>query len=226
MRIIALPLPNQRVFLHCYPSEYLAKKVTIHDKIINRIYKYWDSWSASKSYTKQKVVSLGNRILHATPYEENFLRAIAPVKKLNDTELHQTLYIEHPPNLESSTILAELNRSKQLQKTHTNYLIGNIIGLPLTIPFILIPLIPNIPGFYLCYRAYCNFRAIQGSIQLARVMSIENIQMQESEKLEKALKLFTNGDATPLNALIGHPDFVDRYKRAVAQEQRKSKIIK
>ncbi|KAJ3479725.1 hypothetical protein NLG97_g8248 [Lecanicillium saksenae] len=36
------------------------------------------------------------------------------------------------------------------------------VGMPITLPFALVPVIPNLPFFYLVYRAFSNWRAIAG----------------------------------------------------------------
>ncbi|EPX73036.1 uncharacterized protein SOCG_00793 [Schizosaccharomyces octosporus yFS286] len=223
MRIIALPLPKQRVFLHCYPSELLLKKVTVHDRILNRIYNTWDAWSKSKSFIKQKTVSFGNSVLHRVPHEESFLRSVSTAKKLNDKEFYSTIVIERPDSLEPSEILQELIRLQEMKQLHRKNFIANIIGLPLTIPFILIPIIPNVPGFYLCYRAYCNFRALMGTSQITRLLQSKDLKIQSNEKLELAYRSYLNGDHHKLNEAVGHQEFSDRYERAFKQECNSSK---
>ncbi|ODV58933.1 Mrx19p ASCRUDRAFT_9706 [Ascoidea rubescens DSM 1968] len=59
--------------------------------------------------------------------------------------------------------------SKKLEKIsinstnyHTKQLIYCLVGIPLTLPIAVVPLIPNFPGFYLCYRAYCHVKALVG----------------------------------------------------------------
>ncbi|KAI5953154.1 hypothetical protein KGF54_002525 [Candida jiufengensis] len=36
------------------------------------------------------------------------------------------------------------------------------IAIPLCLPFALIPIVPNVPGFYFTYRLYCNYKALLG----------------------------------------------------------------
>ncbi|VVT50330.1 uncharacterized protein SAPINGB_P002709 [Magnusiomyces paraingens] len=37
---------------------------------------------------------------------------------------------------------------------------------PLTLPIAMLPVIPNVPGIYLMYRAWCNFKALEGARHL------------------------------------------------------------
>lgn len=45
---------------------------------------------------------------------------------------------------------------------HVKQLVLCVLGLPLTIPLIALPVVPNIPGFYLCYRIYCHLKVLAG----------------------------------------------------------------
>ncbi|AET41344.1 Mrx19p Ecym_8048 [Eremothecium cymbalariae DBVPG len=55
---------------------------------------------------------------------------------------------------------------KEGQSYHLKYLFYCLLALPLTIPIALVPLLPNVPGFYLLYRAYCNYKAYVGAKHL------------------------------------------------------------
>ncbi|GMM35620.1 Mrx19 protein [Saccharomycopsis crataegensis] len=56
-------------------------------------------------------------------------------------------------------------------KHHMRSMIYCILGLPLTIPFVILPVIPNIPGFYLCYRIYCHWKVMSGLKHLNYLMN-------------------------------------------------------
>lgn len=49
---------------------------------------------------------------------------------------------------------------KEQYDIHKKGILKDLLLLPLTIPFAIIPLIPNIPGFYLLYRVYCHIKVI------------------------------------------------------------------
>ena len=34
--------------------------------------------------------------------------------------------------------------------------------IPISLPFALVPIVPNVPGFYIAYRLYCNVKALLG----------------------------------------------------------------
>lgn len=47
--------------------------------------------------------------------------------------------------------------------------------IPFTAPVALLPVIPNIPGIYLAYRAWCNFKALQGAKHLQYLTNEDKI---------------------------------------------------
>ena len=46
---------------------------------------------------------------------------------------------------------------------HKSLLIRSLILLPLTLPVAALPIIPNLPGFYVAFRAYSHWKALQGA---------------------------------------------------------------
>lgn len=113
-------------------------------------------------------------------------------------------------------------------KYHFRECIKCIIGLPFTIPLILIPIIPNVPGFYLLYRAYCNIKAYFGAKHLQKLIKDDLL----------AYKGISNGDVIPmdksqkgneisseqLNVIVNKLDIVELkpvLERALNQEKRK-----
>lgn len=65
------------------------------------------------------------------------------------------------------SILSSLHlMTKEGLSVHRRNMIRDLLLLPLTFPIVMVPLIPNIPGFYLAYRVYCNFKAYLGAKHL------------------------------------------------------------
>jgi hypothetical protein len=55
---------------------------------------------------------------------------------------------------------------------HKKYLVGSVTLLPLTSAFMVLPL-PNIPFFWVLFRTYSHWRALQGSEKLLKLISNE-----------------------------------------------------
>ncbi|KAI9811119.1 MAG: hypothetical protein M1826_003314 [Phylliscum demangeonii] len=71
------------------------------------------------------------------------------------------------------------------QSLHTRRLWWSLIGLPLTLPFVAIPIMPNIPGFYLAYRAWSHRQALVGSKHLEYLVKNELIRPSPSPILDR-----------------------------------------
>lgn len=181
----------------------------------------WEKLNTSpKSYNK-KIVSWVNMLLMNTPWTENSLKTIPGenyiLKRVskkdkggNEEESKLTLkeYLSSDVPLQSRplnvyfpgkllskhTVVSEL---QSLYKNgidyHKKHTILCLLGIPLTIPVILVPIIPNVPGFYLTYRAYCNFKAFLGAKHLRNIMEnhIPTLQFKDVEGYDE---IISNGE--------------------------------
>lgn len=73
------------------------------------------------------------------------------------------------------------------QPHHRKRMIWCILGMPLTIPFIVIPVIPNLPFFYLVWRAWSHWRAFQSSKYLSDLIQQGRLIPTPSEELDQIL---------------------------------------
>ncbi|KAK6460727.1 mitochondrial K+-H+ exchange-related-domain-containing protein [Scheffersomyces coipomensis] len=75
----------------------------------------------------------------------------------------KSIPLYHPSFQNPSIILNQLYNFRDKEKSkHRKYAILCAIGIPISLPFALIPVVPNIPGFYLAYRLYCHVKALTG----------------------------------------------------------------
>ncbi|CAN3374244.1 hypothetical protein DIURU_000877 [Diutina rugosa] len=86
------------------------------------------------------------------------------LSELNIPKDHlQAVPLYHPKFQEPCTILDQLYKFRDdAYKTHKKHAIMCALGIPLTLPMAVLPVVPNVPGFYLAYRLYCNIKALQG----------------------------------------------------------------
>lgn len=92
--------------------------------------------------------------------------------KLIQTEINQLkiptnqikpIPLYHPSFQNASNILTQLCKFRdENYSTYLKYTILCGIGVPISLPMAIIPVIPNVPGFYLAYRFYCNLKALMG----------------------------------------------------------------
>jgi hypothetical protein len=67
---------------------------------------------------------------------------------------------------------------------HTKYFWLSAIGAPLTLPVALIPVIPNLPGFYLLFRAWSNWRARDGAMHLKYLVDGHHLSYRNDPSLD------------------------------------------
>lgn len=94
-----------------------------------------------------------------------------------------------PPSLLSgNTLLSSLtNLTASRQPHHRQRMIWCIVGMPLTIPFIIVPVIPNLPFFYLVWRAWSHWRAFQSSKYLSDLIKQGRLIPTPSKELDQLL---------------------------------------
>ncbi|ODV93841.1 hypothetical protein PACTADRAFT_51592 [Pachysolen tannophilus NRRL Y-2460] len=133
-------------------------------------------------------------------------------------------------------------------KKHFKYLCYNLLFIPVTLPLVLIPIVPNVPGFYLAYRAWCHFNAMMGSKHLSFLLenNAEHLTFKEinlnslaiygktkDEKVLQNIQRLKTGDNTDEYILLGEDvaddvakayyaeDLVSELKIALKQENQK-----
>jgi len=63
--------------------------------------------------------------------------------------------------------------------------------MPFTIPFILVPVVPNLPFFYLVFRAWSHWKAWSGSRHIEFLLDKRLLKPMESEPLRTAYEICT-----------------------------------
>ncbi|KAG7661559.1 uncharacterized protein J8A68_004928 [[Candida] subhashii] len=80
----------------------------------------------------------------------------------------------HPSFQKPTTILNQIySFREETQSRHQKYALLCSIGMVAALPLGLIPLLPNVPAFYLAYRAYCNVKALLGIQHLDYLLETE-----------------------------------------------------
>lgn len=82
-------------------------------------------------------------------------------KQIHSRDLEMFSYY-YPNKLTNIEVMLDTFRPefKSQYDLHKKGIVKDLLMMPLTIPFALIPLLPNIPGFYLLYRIYCHIKVI------------------------------------------------------------------
>ncbi len=175
MRLFLLPISTRRSLIYC---EKLHEKTvadrTILDKISIKANETWVAWEKDEKAIgnwKKKVTFYGNQALKRIPFEEWGLKSLPPLtkKRRQDILEGRTKYEVIFPGryLRSERVPGILEQlAVERQNLHRSRMIWSVVIMPFTAPFMLIPVIPNIPFFYVLYRAWSHWKALSGSKHL------------------------------------------------------------
>jgi hypothetical protein len=172
MRLFLLPISTRRSLIYCEQiHEKAPKDRNIIDKATIKASETWVAWEKdTKSLWnwKKNVTFYGNSALKRIPYEEwglKTLPSLTPQRKqaiIDGTSKHQVLFPRR--YLEADKVAGVLgNMAKERQLMHRSKLLWSIVIMPFTAPFMLVPVVPNLPFFYVLYRAYSHWKALSGS---------------------------------------------------------------
>lgn len=175
MRLFLLPISTRRSLIY---AERLHEKTptdrSLLDKITIKANDTWLGWEKDEKAIwnwKRKVTFYGNQALSRIPYEEWALKTIPALTArrkqaiVEDKEKYEVMFpgrYLHQDKVPG--ILQKL--AQERQSMHRSKLIWSVIIMPFTAPFMLIPVIPNLPFFYVLYRAYSHWKALSGSRHL------------------------------------------------------------
>ncbi|KAF5673568.1 hypothetical protein FHETE_3308 [Fusarium heterosporum] len=196
MRLYLLPLSTRRTLLYAKRLEVATTAPqgrTYVDKGTAWAAKTWAQWEKMESGWKRKVVDYGNYAFRRIPYEEWGLKSVPPLssRERNQVEGKEKIDLCFPssviPPNKAEGILKTL--ATERQALHRKRLVWCIVGMPITIPFALVPIIPNLPFFYLVYRAWSHSRAIAGGNHLQWLLKNNLLRSAPCEKLDQLYAL-------------------------------------
>jgi hypothetical protein len=207
MRLFLLPISTRRSLIYCEKlHEKAPKDRSIIDKVTIKASETWVAWEKDQKAVwdwKKKVTFYGNQAMKRIPYEEWALKtlpALTAKRKqsiIEGKEKHELLF----PGLYLKPdrvpgILQKLAHERQ--GMHRSKLIWSIVIMPFTAPFMLVPIVPNLPFFYVLYRAYCHWQAFSGSKYLEFLLKHNQLTPLPSSALDK---VYTAGLMYPTRQL-------------------------
>ncbi|KKY28290.1 hypothetical protein UCRPC4_g00636 [Phaeomoniella chlamydospora] len=178
MRLYLLPISTRRALIYCQRlNKQTAAQTGYADKISTKATETWAKWEASTGGWQKKTTEYGNKALQRIPFEEWGLKSIPPLnarRKAEDMKGPGTIEVVYPGNVIKEQDVNVLVRrlGTERQSLHLKKAWWSVAACPLTIPVGLIPVLPNLPFFYLAYRAWSHYRAFYGSKHL--VYLVEN----------------------------------------------------
>lgn len=182
-------------------TKLVSSKLSVNVKIVKWIRKLL----ATIPYEENCLRSFPNKDAMIREINEESLHLIKPVEKDSKGIVHQSdikqlnipdsqlkpIPLYHARYQNPSTILKELVHFRtDNYKKHKNGAILCAIGIPLSLPFALVPVVPNVPGFYLAYRLYCHVKALLGINHLDYLLdkNASHIRFTELTQIDEAYK--------------------------------------
>ena len=207
MRLFLLPISTRRSLIYCEKLHQKAPKDrSYYDKITLKASETWVGWEKDEKAVwdwKRKVTFYGNQALKRIPYEEWGLKTIPTLTAKRKQDIvdgkasYEVLFPgKYLPQDRVPGLLEKL--AKDRQNMHRSKLIWSVVIMPFTAPFMLVPVIPNLPFFYVLYRAWSHWKALGGSRHLEFLLKHNLPKPHPSAILDE---LYTAGLMYPTRAL-------------------------
>ncbi|KAM7193184.1 Mitochondrial K+-H+ exchange-related domain containing protein [Naviculisporaceae sp. PSN 640] len=223
MRLYLLPISTRRTLLYCQRLNTGAvEKQTLSDRIQTKVVRTWADWERKEDGVQKKIVNWGNYIFRRIPYEEWGLKSVPPLSQSRkEAELRGTEKVEvvYPESLlakdKVSTILEKL--ATEREGLHKQRLLWCFIGMPITAPIGILPVVPNLPFFYLAYRAWSHWKALSGGKHIKFLLQnnlltltpspiVDAVYANQKYPLPSTPEPTTNPGAEKLGGLDSSPD--------------------
>jgi len=203
MRFFLLPISTRRTLIYAQRLNVTTtSQQSWLDKGTTRAAKLWISWEKKESGWQRKVVDYGNEALKRIPYEEWGLKSIPPLTaRRTEDELsgNAKVEVQFPSSLIPEEKVLDVLRTlgTERQSLHKQRMIYCFVGMPISAPFALVPVIPNLPFFYLVFRAWSHWRALSGSKHIQFLLDNKLIIPKPSKILDE---LYSSGN-TPFDSV-------------------------
>ncbi|KAI1156778.1 mitochondrial K+-H+ exchange-related-domain-containing protein [Nemania diffusa] len=190
MRLFLLPISTRRTLLYCQKLQTLpSAKQPIIDKVTLKAAKLWAGWEQKESGWQKAVVKYGNSALGRIPYEEWGLKSVPTLsarrrqEEILGKEKHHLIFPQSVISAERAPQILQTLATER-ETLHRSRMIWCFVGMPITAPFALVPIVPNLPFFYLAYRAWSHYRALAGGKHLQWLLSNNFFTVWPSEIMD------------------------------------------
>ncbi|KAI0834065.1 mitochondrial K+-H+ exchange-related-domain-containing protein [Hypoxylon sp. FL0890] len=230
MRFFLLPISTRRTLLYCQKLQALPKdKQTIVDKVTVRAAQLWSGWERKEGGWQKKVVVYGNYLLRRIPFEEWGLKSVPPLstrrreEEILGKDKNHLIYPESLiPTTKAVSVLRALGTERE--SLHKSRLIWCLIGMPISAPFALVPIIPNLPFFYLAYRAWSHWRALAGGKHIRFLCDNNLLSLSPSPALDSVYYPLVPNSSTPKKS-IAEKDGANSSTSNDSHETKEEKLL-
>ncbi|KAF8426884.1 mitochondrial K+-H+ exchange-related-domain-containing protein [Tirmania nivea] len=179
MKLFLIPITKRRWLIYAQQlGKLTAEKPSLLDQVTSKAVMTWQQWERGDKKWQRMLVEAGNKVLRRIPYEEWGLKSIPTLSsRKKQAGLHEAkIGVIYPPSVIHHGDVRSIIRQLATERAalHRSRLWWSVIGMPIVAPFALVPLIPNIPFFYLAFRAYSHWKALEGGKHLEFLL-MENL---------------------------------------------------
>ncbi|KAG6812107.1 hypothetical protein H0H92_004336 [Tricholoma furcatifolium] len=171
------------------PEGGLAKWIT------TKAAETWAGFGKAKGGWKLKVYQGGERLVDRLDFEELALKGIDPTSGPTITNTNEKIEIPliYPPSINSGPLTLTELRALVAYRTprHRKGFYLWMIAAPFTAPFMLIPIIPNLPFFFCVWRSWSHYKAYRASQYLQTLIDNDTLIPEASEALDNVYRKFS-----------------------------------
>ncbi|KLO09062.1 hypothetical protein SCHPADRAFT_834439 [Schizopora paradoxa] len=234
MRILALPLTShasssgRHIYYHFQtpsrPGASSTQKPGLVKMATTKAAEMWAGFGkAPEGSWKQRLFVVGERAVDRIDFQELALKSMdpslgpkisnfgSPDVKFEEKPIPQ-IPLVHPTKLASkSSPLVHLEQllEKRIPSHRKGFYLWMLVS-PLTAPFMIIPIIPNIPFFFCVWRSWHHYRAYKASSYLESLLKQGAIIPEANTGLDKiyenSRKRLTKASSTPDSPKSNCPD--------------------
>ncbi|KAG9242547.1 fungal and plant [Calycina marina] len=205
MRLFLLPISTRRSLLYCERLNITTKNEQSGswiDKGKNKAAAIWVGWGEKEKGWKRWVSDNGNKSLQRIPFEEWGLKSVPPLsarRQEDEAKENRRIEVSFPSSIIPEEKVLDVLRTLSTERVglHKQRLIYSIVGMPLVAPLAIVPVIPNLPFFYLVFRAWSHWTALSGSKHIQFLLDKKLLKPEASPILDKLYARNKNPFATP-----------------------------
>ncbi|KAL7266903.1 hypothetical protein RUND412_010532 [Rhizina undulata] len=189
MRLHLIPISLRRTLIYGQRLNQIThSKPSLADRAAQKAADTWRKWESGSKGWQKNLTIYGNKLMNQIPYEEWGLKSIPPLSARRErAEIEgKKIQVVYPPSVIDEKNIPSLIGRLATERTslHRNRMIWSLVGLPIVSPLALVPLVPNIPFFYLLYRAFSHWKALAGAKHLEFLVKNELLQPTPSMPMD------------------------------------------
>lgn len=220
MRLFLIPISTRRALIYGRPLRRdAAKELSLLDRATTKAAQTWAGWEEAEKGWKKHLVTWGNKVQQRIPFEEWGLKSIPSLttqRRADEQYGNKKIEVLYPGNtLRLEKIPGLLHKiATERQEFHRKKMWWSFGIAPFTAPLGLIPVVPNIPFFYLVYRGWSHWRALNGSRHLEFLVDKNLIDPISLPALEQLYAKRASRTLDGVQTDTSGPDMVDGMEKS------------